>query len=263
MTLSMAWVGASSKPGAAWTPTDLGSTLVMWLDASDSTTITESSGVVSQWNDKSGNGYNASQSSSTRRPSRLTAELNGKDVLDLAGRDYLTASVSTISTTVSIFAVAKPTTNWQNYGRLIGIKQAGVGFDFNNIAFGRRTTLSAIFYEPYGKQGLLSTSVSTGTWYVLGSVMNGSSSLITRDGTTATATITGSYTNTPNEVWIGVSEHQKDGTGDAWSSPVAEVVLINSALSSGDRERMEGYLAHKWGLSGSLPSGHPYKTTAP
>jgi hypothetical protein len=30
-----------------------------------------------------------------------------------------------------------------------------------------------------------------------------------------------------------------------------------------DRQRIEGYLAHKWGLVGSLPSGHPYKTAAP
>ena len=28
-------------------------------------------------------------------------------------------------------------------------------------------------------------------------------------------------------------------------------------------EKAEGYLAHKWGLTGSLPSSHPYKTSAP
>lgn len=28
-------------------------------------------------------------------------------------------------------------------------------------------------------------------------------------------------------------------------------------------EKAEGYLAHKWGLTGSLPSSHPYKNTAP
>jgi hypothetical protein len=28
-------------------------------------------------------------------------------------------------------------------------------------------------------------------------------------------------------------------------------------------ERIEGYLAHKWGRTGSLPSDHPYKSTAP
>ena len=28
-------------------------------------------------------------------------------------------------------------------------------------------------------------------------------------------------------------------------------------------EKAEGYLAHKWGLESSLPSSHPYKTSAP
>ena len=28
-------------------------------------------------------------------------------------------------------------------------------------------------------------------------------------------------------------------------------------------EKAEGYLAHKWGLTGSLPSNHPYKNTPP
>lgn len=29
------------------------------------------------------------------------------------------------------------------------------------------------------------------------------------------------------------------------------------------REKIEGYLAHKWGLESKLPSSHPYKTSAP
>ena len=30
-----------------------------------------------------------------------------------------------------------------------------------------------------------------------------------------------------------------------------------------DVEKAEGYLAHKWGLTGNLPVSHPYKNTAP
>ena len=28
-------------------------------------------------------------------------------------------------------------------------------------------------------------------------------------------------------------------------------------------EKAEGYLAHKWGRTGALPVGHPYKNSAP
>jgi hypothetical protein len=30
-----------------------------------------------------------------------------------------------------------------------------------------------------------------------------------------------------------------------------------------DFEKAEGYLAHKWGLTSSLPVSHPYKSVAP
>jgi hypothetical protein len=44
---------------------------------------------------------------------------------------------------------------------------------------------------------------------------------------------------------------------------IAEVVVYNAALSDTDRQTVEGYLAWRWGLQGSLPAGHPYKNCAP
>ena len=34
-------------------------------------------------------------------------------------------------------------------------------------------------------------------------------------------------------------------------------------LSTGNRQKLEGYLAHKSGLTANLPADHPYKTTPP
>jgi hypothetical protein len=42
-----------------------------------------------------------------------------------------------------------------------------------------------------------------------------------------------------------------------------EIAYYNSALSTTDRQRMEGYLAWKWGLQANLPAGHPHKSAAP
>lgn len=44
---------------------------------------------------------------------------------------------------------------------------------------------------------------------------------------------------------------------------LAEWGCGNTTLSSSNRERLEGYLAHQWGLAGNLPAGHPYKSTPP
>ena len=37
---------------------------------------------------------------------------------------------------------------------------------------------------------------------------------------------------------------------------VAEFIAFNRVLSKGERQAIEGYLAHKWGLTARLPIGH-------
>jgi len=44
---------------------------------------------------------------------------------------------------------------------------------------------------------------------------------------------------------------------------MAELVAYNSVLNSGVREKVEGYLAHKWDLVDDLVSTHTYKNTKP
>jgi hypothetical protein len=46
------------------------------------------------------------------------------------------------------------------------------------------------------------------------------------------------------------------GNGD-----LAELVIYNRELNNGEIQEIEGYLAHKWALAGSLPSSHPWKST--
>jgi hypothetical protein len=43
----------------------------------------------------------------------------------------------------------------------------------------------------------------------------------------------------------------------------AEIVFLTGTTNDIDRQKMEGYLAWKWGLQGQLPAGHRYKDAAP
>jgi hypothetical protein len=47
------------------------------------------------------------------------------------------------------------------------------------------------------------------------------------------------------------------------SGEIAEIVVLPEAASVAPRQRIEGYLAWKWGLEANLPSGHPYELAAP
>lgn len=40
-------------------------------------------------------------------------------------------------------------------------------------------------------------------------------------------------------------------------------IIITTNVSTVNRQKIEGYLAHKWGLTAQLPADHPYKTTHP
>ena len=44
---------------------------------------------------------------------------------------------------------------------------------------------------------------------------------------------------------------------------IAEILVGGATLDTNQRQKIEGYLAHKWGLSANLPSDHPYKSNAP
>ncbi len=51
--------------------------------------------------------------------------------------------------------------------------------------------------------------------------------------------------------------------GDYYQGMIYEVLVFNPGLSLDRRQKIEGYLAHKWGVSGSLDAGHPYKGSPP
>jgi hypothetical protein len=55
------------------------------------------------------------------------------------------------------------------------------------------------------------------------------------------------------------------GTTNAASltGAIGEIIVTASVLSTLNRQKTEGYLAHKWGLTASLPADHPYKTVGP
>lgn len=44
---------------------------------------------------------------------------------------------------------------------------------------------------------------------------------------------------------------------------IGDFIVFNSILDSTNRDKITGYLSHKWGITASLPVGHPYKISPP
>ena len=75
---------------ADWTPAEIPSTTnVLWLDAADASTITEVSGAVSEWRDKSTNDAHAANASADNQPLTATHTIDGKNVIRFDGNDTL------------------------------------------------------------------------------------------------------------------------------------------------------------------------------
>jgi len=53
------------------------------------------------------------------------------------------------------------------------------------------------------------------------------------------------------------------GIDSVFDGEIAEVICYQGDVGKADREKVEGYLAHKYGLAGKLPSTHPFKNTVP
>jgi hypothetical protein len=54
-----------------------------------------------------------------------------------------------------------------------------------------------------------------------------------------------------------------EGTSGIVTAQIAEILVLNATITTNTRQKLEGYLAHKWGLTANLPSDHPYKTVGP
>lgn len=233
----------------AWSPETTETKL--WLDASDASTITDSSGSVSQWSDKSGNDANATQSTGSKQPTTGTRTLNGKNVIDFDRANSNNLEIANIpyGTTdeFMIFVVGKIDVRL-NYEHFI----LGRGTDRNGIG------LNGSFYRSFVDGNSYTTVTSHGTNPNLFSlcVERGTDAELLLNGTSID-TQTGTYSTTSQQADIGsqTDTYFLDGY-------IAEII-VTDVCTQIERERFEGYLAHKWGLQDELPVSHPYKDSAP
>jgi len=250
----------SFAASAPWTPADI--TTAFWLDASDNATVFSDAGTtqaiagtstVQQWNDKSGNGRNVSQSTSGSRPNYLSANINGKNVIDTGASNWMQSTAThNIGTTSVGAAVIKPNTlSFPNRDYITG----GTSNSTNHILYLNASASRLELYSGAVVNG--GTVLVAGISSIIIGRTNGLSSSVRHNGTLL-ATGDGGSQNWTVNLNIG-----KSPGGAHTNSIYAEVVILAGASDVSTIEKLEGYLAWKWGLEGSLPAGHPYKSAAP
>jgi hypothetical protein len=83
------------------------------------------------------------------------------------------------------------------------------------------------------------------------------------NGSPSTTTFTGATNNIATDATGYTIGATGSGTAGFLNGFVYEVIVILHLPSTQERQMIEGYLAWKWGLVGSLPNTHPFKKVKP
>ena len=241
------------------------SSLKLWLDASDSATITHTSNAVSQWSDKSGNNNHAKQpSTASARPTYSSASqkivFDGGDILQVTNDPFNGMQEP------AVFAVAKwnGLVEWGN--TIAGFRGEGNGWKLRQH---RSAEMFAFTIRNTGGTNDPTTSSSpslTNETFLVSAYrtndirylnFNGGELLNMADSGSIGY---GSYSNLSSIGGYYESNNFQSSNGYL-NGEIHELIVIDGATGT-DTLKIEGYLAHKWGLQGSLPNDHIRKNQA-
>jgi hypothetical protein len=245
------WVWDSFDPTAI-------SGLKLWLKA-DALALANNDPVAS-WTDSSGNSNHAAQATSGLRPLFKTSIQNGRPVVRFDATDDLLESGNFMAGTsaLTVIAVASKTTA-NNTGLVLAAKHGTFGAADGEWVFrlsedaggGDQVQLSgnqavAGFLNAY----VTSTSVFP-AFMIASLVWAGSTEPVFRDNGAALATASSGWDTIAT---MPTSSHTvKVGHVDGFNVPsggdIAELLVLDSALSAANHNLIGNYLASKWGLT--------------
>jgi hypothetical protein len=243
--------------GAIWTPAQISTAL--WLDAADSSTITPSSGLATQWSDKSGNNRHVTFPSGFR-PATGTRTINGLNALDFA-TSYGTIAAAPLAGTTSAMAVfvcqldTDPPTVAANTGPVLG--DWGTGAGSNHSLWTDGTILEDFMSTTRQNAGNPSPSLSANAC-IISMVSANSLWQVYVNGTLQFNTTTNAYAiNTSPQIGRSINLY--------FDGRILEIVAVGNNTATTTRQLLEGYMAGptRSGLQSLLPAGHPFKSAAP
>ena len=259
--------GITGGGAPPFVPTSI-SGLKLWLDASDTSTISLSGSAVTQWNDKSGNSYNFNQSTAGNRPLSGTRTINSKNVIDFDGTDDRLVSMSAKSVWVFMhsanstyfWAGVSDTTNADNYLMADSVGTGSQRGWVSGISSSAKVTVSAYSGNAAGAagavlEGVTTTSYTTSPFY---QTVKTSPTAATADRAkiainagsfegTNIYTATASTSDSPNDMSIGSVIFSGTWYGP-FNGGMGEIIVYDSILSAGDITKVQTYLASKWGI---------------
>ena len=231
-------VGAATE---AFSPEDIAG-LTLWFDAADESTITESGGSVSQWDDKSGGDYHAIQPSGANQMTTGIATQNGRNVLSSTSQSFYipdTAGFELASAETTFFVAYRQDNSIASIFRLSG----------SNFGFRSRSNGGLQIKNDSGVGNIaMQVFLDTGNFQLLIVRVSGSNidAFLNDETTPAASNVLGTYVNDGpgNHGVFGVGQ-----TGEPLTGQAGEMLLYTGGLSDTDLQTVARYLKTKWGIT--------------
>jgi hypothetical protein len=213
---------------------------ILWLDAMDNSTITQSSNLVSAWRDKSGRGNNAIQGTSTNQPSINLNTINGLPAIAFNGSSSsMTGNLTGFSgQPYSIFTAGQRRSS------------AAFNYLFSSptvaVNLGWRTT-NELYHQIYTGAINTITALTVPAYTTpIPSIIAGTQSTNTRtlyfNSTTVSATSSLANDNT------GATQFSLGFFNVYMNIDLGEVLVFNRVLSASEVTAITRYLSNKWGV---------------
>ena len=227
----------------------------LWLDGEDTSNITQSGGLVSQWSDKSGNGRHFTQGTSANQPTSGTRRLNNRNVLNFDGINDLLFCPSS----EGLFNYFHNNTGGTAF--FVGVRDTSVeGFMFGNTttttAIGVQANLGSGMVMTTGSSGYpyaqlanavnipLNTGFQTAYRFQMSAALSGRLKVSLNGGSfTGTAT-----NNGPTAPPSGDSSNPMILANGTYDGAIAEVIFYSGILSDANVTSTVNYLTAKWGI---------------
>lgn len=248
----LAWLSGflamASRRRRGFQPTQLAG-LGLWLDAADTDTITDSVDFVSQWDDKSTNGRDATQFTMTNQPLTNTLTMNGLNVITfdgsndffdfdgtfLAGTDYTIFFVEQRSSSKSnnLFTGVTGGPPIANTILILGYT-SNIAITHEQFSNGYEIPVPAFTVKIPRIHTFTQNSVSGKKYYQDGG----------QQGSDANTDPMISYLNATIGGFAGIAFYEGD---------IAEIIIYPRTLPDSERGQIDVYLSDKWGITLTFP----------
>ena len=235
-------------------------TLALWIDPDDSAQVTLSGTRVTTIADKSPAGNDVTEVS-TSGPTLGVGVISGRDAMTFSTGDYLTrvnASLTNMNgPDATVFVVVTDDNVVNSFGGIVAMTNAGFTSGWRLI---KNTDFEGSFVSQTPRMNAPdSDTAGEAKIIVMQNDETRDYQWIGVDGSWIDAEAQTGTVVWDQDLRIGVNL----GSFHYTSGYIGEIIFNDAKLRSDDVQRMEGYLAHKWGNTTSLPAGHPFKGHAP